>query len=789
MVGRVLLLALVVFLVAASQASARATGEVRDGPARFQVLSPSLIRLEYAEDGGFEDRPTLTAATRPAATAKFSTRVVDGVREIRTSHMLLRYVIGSGPFTSSNLRLRFELGGKKATVRPRFPAPLPAPSTAPPPVAPAENPDPDPSPVVSGNLGGWYRGLDGQSGPVSLHDGLLSRDGWYLLDDSVGPVLTERGRWFEERPTGSGASAQGPRSYQDGYLFAYGDDYERALADFRALTGPAPLLPQKAFGNWFSRYMGYSEDDYSRLLAKFRANRVPLDVLVVDTDFKAPHDWNGWQWTPPYFPEPRRFLDWAHAKGVDVTLNVHPSISPDDPGYAAAEATAGGLIDGGPRCGIFIRDPGVACSVWDWAQRDDVDSYFGLHAPFEADGVDSWWLDWCCDESRVSAASLPGDTWINTLYAQRQRDRGSRWLPLSRIGSSMGDYSAATVGAWAEHRSSIHFTGDTASTWEMLDFQTRFSAAEGAGIGLPYVSHDIGGFQGDLLPDDLYARWIQLGAMQPILRLHSDHAPRLPWEYGGRAGRIAGEFLRLRAALVPYLYTLAREAYDTGLPMVRAMYLGWPRLGDAYRFDRQYMLGDELLVAPVARPGDPARKRVWFPPGHWTDVFTGETYSGPGAQTLSVPLDRMPLFARAGAIVARQPYGDFERPGGDRRLLLDLYAGADGGFELYEDAGTGFGYESGEFVRTGFRWRETGAGGTLEIGRSRGRYPGRPAAREYEVVIAGVQRPRTLTLSAGGTVRTIRDFDYDVSRQRLSFELKALATGRPAKVQVLESAG
>ena len=213
----------------------------------------------------------------------------------------------------------------------------------------------------------------------------------------------------------------------------------------------------------------------------------------------------------------------------------------------------------------------------------------------------------------------------------------------------MFDYGSATAGAWAEHRSTIHFTGDTFATWEMLDFQTRFTAAEGAGIGLPYVSHDIGGFHGDVLPDDMYVRWIQSGFVQPILRLHSDHAPRLPWEYGGRAGRIAALFLRLRESLVPYLYTLAREAYDTGLPLARAMYLGWPRSGDAYRFDRQYMLGDQLLVAPVAQPGDPARKRVWFPPGRLGRPVHRRGPLGPArARRSTVPLERMPIFARAG---------------------------------------------------------------------------------------------------------------------------------------------
>ena len=107
----------------------------------------------------------------------------------------------------------------------------------------------------------------------------------------------------------------------------------------------------------------------------------------------------------------------------------------------------------------------------------------------------------------------------------------------------------------------------------MLDFQTRFTAAEGAGIGMPYVSHDIGSFNGNELPNDIYVRWIQAGAVAPILRLHSNHAPRLPWEYGGRAEKLAELFLRLRESLVPYIYTLARQAYDTGLPIARAMYL------------------------------------------------------------------------------------------------------------------------------------------------------------------------------------------------------------------------
>jgi hypothetical protein len=747
-----LIVSALVALAASATADARPPSVVRDGPARFEVLSPSVIRLEYAADGGFEDRPTLTVAERVRPRARFSTRVVDGVRVIRTAKATLRYRLDSGPFGPSNLALR--LHGSGVVHHPGFGGPGGTP----------------PSPA---NLGGWYRGLDNR-GPLPLHEGLLSRDGWYLLDDTTSPLLIEGGRWYEPRPPRSGP-------YQDGYLFAYGSDYADALGDFRALTGPAPLLPRKAFGVWFSRYSFYSATDYQRLVESFRDHDVPLDVLVVDTDFKSPNPWNGWQWTQPFYPDPAAFVNWAHTKGLDLALNVHPSISTQDPAYPGADAAAGGLAQDGGQCDAFVDAEIGACGVWDWARREQVQSYFSLHEPFEAQGIDFWWLDWNSDASRADAAGLTPDAWINALYAQRQRDRGSRWVPLSRIGASLQSYDAAMPGVWAEHRNAIHFTGDTLPTWETLDFQSRFTAAEGAGIGLPYVSHDIGGFHADLLPGDLYARWVQLGAFQPILRLHSNHGRRLPWEYERRPRRIASEFLRLRESLIPYTYTLARQAHDSGLPIVRAMYLGWPRLGGAYRFDSQYMYGDALLVAPVATPGARARKRVWFPPGEWVDVFTGDRYRGPRAMTIGVPLQRMPIFARAGAIVPRQPDASHaEQQRGDP-LLLGVYAGANGSFTLYEDAGDGLDHLQGRFARTRFAWRQSGRAASLVIGRSRGRFD-EPRARRYELRITGVPRPEEVTIGPRG--RAAGSWSYRAGTGQLSVVTPRLPTARENSIRL-----
>jgi Glycosyl hydrolases family 31/Domain of unknown function (DUF5110) len=749
---------------AASAAQPKPPPVIVDGGARFQVLSPTLIRIEYASDGAFEDRPTLTAVDRTARRGRVRTRVVHGIRVIKTSRMVLRYRIGSGPFGTSNLKLTLGRGEARRSVQPSFGPPPSTTSAGVPPTTTQPNPG-DPAPRTSGNLGGWYRGLDGQEGPVPLHDGILSRDGWYLLDDSVSPILTEGGRWYAPRPGHAGA-------YQDGYLFAYGRDYARGLRDFRNLTGPAPLLPRRAFGNWFSQYTFFSAAAYRELVAQFRANRVPLDVLVVDTDFKSPNPWNGWQWSP-VFGDPVGFFDWAHAQGLNVALNVHPSISHEDPAYPAAGAAAGGLATDSGRCRIHLHDDGATCSVWNWARREQVDSYFSLHAPFESQGADFWWLDWNNDESDARAPGLTPDTWINALYAERQAARGSRWAVLSRVGSSFWNYHAGMPGAWAEHRYSIHFTGDAYARWPMLAFQIRFTTAEGAGIGLPYVSHDIGSFQGGQLPSDLYVRWVQFGAFQPILRLHSDHGRRLPWEYPQRANRIAAGFLRLRESLIPYLYTAARQAYDAGLPMARPMYLGWPGADAAYRFDSQYMLGDELLVAPVAKPGLQPRKTVWLPPGEWVDIFTGQAYAGGHTKTFSVPLDRIPVFARAGSIVPRQPEASRGVSGQIDPLALDVYAGADGGFDLYEDANDGLAYRQGEFARTDLRWSD--AATALTIAAARGAYPGMKSARRYVVRFVGVERPRRVLLTAGGGTRALGGWSYDPARDELEVVTDAIS--------------
>jgi alpha-glucosidase (family GH31 glycosyl hydrolase) len=279
-------------------------------------------------------------------------------------------------------------------------------------------------------------------------------------------------------------------------------------------------------------------------------------------------------------------------------------------------------------------------------------------------------------------------------------------------------------------------------------------------------------------------RWIQFGAFQPILRLHSNHGRRLPWEYPRPAREIASGFMRLRGSMIPFLYTLARQAYDTGMPLARPMYLEWPRMSAAYRADDQYMLGDSLLVAPVSKPGRVVSRRVWLPPGDWIDIFTGDRLRGGGNRRVRAPLERMPVFARAGSIVPRQPYGGQTGRGQARKLTLDVYAGARGNFNLYEDEGDGYAYEGGAFARTPLRWSETANGARLSIGRTRGQYAGGLKARGYELRIATRRRPAEIELAVRGRTRELHRWRIDREAGRLEIPVGRISTKRPAEVRI-----
>jgi alpha-glucosidase (family GH31 glycosyl hydrolase) len=766
------------------------SGVIQDGKTRFKVITPTLIRMEYVEDGLFEDRPTQTVATRPESTGSFEQRIDGGDLVIETSALILRYQRNSGPFSPDNLTVELLGGDETVEARPNW-------SFAP----------------QAGNLGGWRRGLDNEKDPQILHEGILSREGWYLLNDTNTVLLTDTGPGFEVRPDRNG-------TYQDGYLFGYGLDYVQGLTDLRTLTGAAPLLPKKALGVWFSRWWSYTDPEWRAVIEEFPAHNIPLDTISIDTDWKLVHDqigctalnivttapvddacsWNGWDWNRDIYPDPNEFISWVHEQGIDVGLNVHPSIAEVDPAYPDTVAKTGPLMndDAETPCNILQAAP-APCYVFDWTIAEHLEGYFDLHEPIEASGIDFWWLDWCCEGSRAEAPGLTADTWINAAYAKQHEDMGSRWPAFSRIGGSFQDGFGGIgnngLGAFAEHRYTIHFTGDTCSTWELMAAQAAMTTAEG-NIGLPYVSHDIGSFLGEPatdaectnrtntgkhLPDDMYVRWIQFGTFQPLNRLHSHHGDRLPWEYPGKPETVASDFLRLRGQLVPTLYTLSREAHDSGLPMARALYLQWPEHEEAYTYNSQFTLGQDMMVATVAAPGDPALVDLWIPPGEWVDFFTGEELTGPAEITRSVPLENYAVFMRKGAILPMQPELPTSAHGPQDDLIINVWPGADGDFQLYEDEGRGFAYKDGAYRWTPISTNTSanGACHTLNIDAARGQnFLGALQSRSWQLRFIGVEEPQTVELNGN----TLADWSHDATSQTVTVNTGSRSTQGPVTV-------
>ncbi len=642
------------------------------------------------------------------------------------------------------------------------------------------------SPVLAAHapLGGYRRDLDTANGSVKTNPGLLYQDGWSLLDDSASAL------YDPATDTVTPAGDHGGERYQDGYVFGYGSDHRHALQELAVLTGPTKLLPRWAYGVWYSEYYDRSQADYLAIAKQFRDEQVPVDVMAIDTDYKigsptnqGDSKWNGWSVDPARIPDMTGLLaDW-HEQGIHNTLNIHPTISSQDPRFAQAQATAkGGLTKGDGDRYLF-----------DWSDPDQLEAYFDLHTSMQPEGVDMWWLDWCCSEnSKYSANGVTPDAFINQQYAKYTDEQlGGRGLAFSRAYGSLtaggyGNPQAVPTGPWADKRTTVHFTGDTTSSWDMLLAEVGYTPGESAATGLASVSHDIGGHNGaqygidgaeegtTQLPEDLYARWVQLGTFQPIDRLHSNHSDRLPWQYPAAAEASAKQFLNLREALVPLTYTLAAQATETGTPILQPLYLQYPEAQESYaQAGSEYLYGPDVLVAPVTTANDKtgtATRSVWFPEGSsWTDWFTGKTYAGGTTADVTTDLNAMPVFVKSGGIVPTRSEQVRNDAAPLEAVTLTVATGADGSFDLHEDAGgdsatattKATAKAAAGSASTAVRYTQQPTGGSLDIAPADGSFAGQVQDRSWTATFTNADRPRTVTIDGRPIATSAWTYDAD----------------------------
>lgn len=706
---------------------------VTAGKARFTVLTPELVRMEWDADGKFEDHASIVFLNRRMPVPKFQATNDGGVLTIQTSALTLHFSPAKSPdgrFTADTLSVELTVDDKPVTWHPGLA-------------------DPE-------NLQGTTRTLDGALGEKTrepIEPGLVSRSGWALVDDSTRPLFDsadfrfEQGEespwpWVMERPSGD---------RQDWYFFGYGHNYRKALGDYVRVAGRIPLPPRFAFGAWWSRYWAYSDQEIEEIIRGFHQNSTPLAVFVIDMDWHpifgghfGDHDasghskgWTGYSWNKLLFPDPDQFLAKLHGDGLKTSLNLHPAsgIQSWEDGYPAM-ARAMGI------------DPATKQYVpFDITDKKFATNYFNLILhPLEKQGVDFWWLDW----QQEPTTKLPGVTptwWINYVHFTDQQREGHRPLLFHRWGG-LGN-----------HRYQIGFSGDTISVWDSLAFQPWFTATA-ANVGYAYWSHDIGGHMPGAVEPELYTRWVQFGAFSPILRTHTTKNPeaeRRIWAYPEPYSQVLRSAFQLRYALQPYIYTEARHTYDTGVAFLRPLYYDWPKASEAYTSRNEYLFGDEMLAAPVVAPEDKvsqlATEKIWLPEGDWIEWPTGKHLSGPATVERSFSIDQIPVYLRAGAIVPMQPEMSYTGQMRVDPLIVNVWPlvpGASSSYTVYEDSGVSVEYQHGVFARTPIHASQQGEALRVEIGPVEGSYPGMLRTRSYEVRLPADWPPASVTVNGQG---------------------------------------
>lgn len=730
---------------------------VEAGNARFTVLTPQLIRMEWSEDGRFEDRATLTFVNRETPVPDFKVRDTKSRLTITTPALTLTYTKG-GKFSDKNLKAVFRLNGREVVWTPG-----------------TEDPQ---------NLMGTTRTLDGcdgrKLGREPMEQGLLSRAGWSVVDDSGRHVLTPDGsawkEWVEARPAGD---------RQDLYLFAYGHDYKQALADFQLVAGRAPLPPKYTFGYWWSRYWQYSDNEFVDLVQKLKSVDIPIDVLIVDMDWhetwglrkKNPAKdeygqrigWTGYTWQKELFPSPANFLRWTENEQLKVALNLHPAsgIQPYEDVYEPFTREYG-WTEKGKSVPFHIDEQ-------KWA-----DAYFKtVLNPMERQGVDFWWLDWQQNYlyPEVRGYRSTSLQWINELYYRETERKGLRGAGYSRWAG------------WGDHRHPIQFSGDAQANWEMLAFEVKLTAASG-NAGCYYWAHDIGGFRGDPNPE-LTVRWTQFGALSAALRVHSTKDARLdrrPWISGERETAAMRRMYHMRSELMPYVYSSVWQTHSTMVPLNRPMYIEYGGDERAYCNEQEFLFGDLLLAAPIASPGTGpdkvASQRVWFPGEDvWYDFFTHERFDGGRECEISKPLEEFPLYVRGGWVLPMQPYTPRPASTPLTTLVMRVYPSAgdaDNTYTLYEDDGVTRDYEQGAYATTQLNYRRTGRVTTVTVRPTAGSYEGQVVKRAYRLQLPAAGKIERAKVG-GRSVKPV----FDEKLKCHVIEVPAADIRREVKIEII----
>lgn len=702
-----------------AKAKANESNIIKGNKYRFTILSERLIRLEYNQDGIFEDRPTELVWFRDMPKVEYNIKQDNKILEITTKYFRLTYH-KEKPFDSGKINqmknLRVELLNSDKIWYYNHPEVR--------------------------NYGAPGMSLDDKT-KLKLQKGLYSVDGFASIDDSNTNLFNEDGSILKRESKGI-----------DIYLFMYLKDFALCLKDYYAITGSPALIPRYALGNWWSKNEKYNDFSLKELIDNFDDKNIPLSVIMLDNEWHY-NNYNdsfvdsGFTWNSEHFKSPANMIKYLHSKGIRLGLNINPldGIYPYEEKFEQIKMN------------LQTEDKVIPFNVYD-SKLIDVYLNVLIH-PLDDIDVDFYWLD---EESKEKQKDM---FYLNHYhFYDMMRNYKRRPMILARNTNI------------AAHRYPVLYSGKTIVSWDTLKM-IPINNMSATNIGVSFWSHDIGGYYKGVEDNELYTRYVQLGVFSPILKFGSDkgeYYKREPWRWGIKTYQIVKNYLNLRHRLIPYLYAEAYKYHKYGMPLIMPLYYKFPEMYDDDNYKNEYYFGSEFFIAPITKKKEYIMDRVihrfFLPDGVWYDFVTGKKFPG-GKEYISFFKDEdYPVFAKAGSIITLGENEHINDTTPPKNMEIQIFPGRSNTYNLYEDDGVSDLYKKDFYLLTQIDYNYMPNNYTVIMRAIEGKSGIVPERRNYKFVFRNTKKANDVIVYFNDTeiesTSYVKDNDFIVEVKDVS---------------------
>lgn len=594
---------------------------------------------------------------------------------------------------------------------------------------------------------GYTEGKDPIYQTIPFYIGLERGNAYGIFFDNSHRSYFDFGRSSQQR------AWFGAEGGEVNYYFFYGPSIKKILGRYADLTGYMPMPPMWALGHQQSRWSYYPDTMVEEVARQYRERDLPLDVIHLDIDYML--GYRVFTFDPQRFPNPKALAEKLARQGIKLVTIVDPGVKhqprtsgSSDRYFVFEQGLERNFFQRRSNGDLFVPRVWPGDSVFVDYTLPDARRWWGdLHRVYTDNGIAGIWndmnepADFVDQTGKNQLDVVSYDEGEKTTHAKNRNTFAllmsrATYEGLERLRPDQRPYVITRAAYAGIQRYATMWTGDTNSTWEALALNIPMFTSLGLS-GEPFVGSDVGGFIGRG-NGELLVRSYQVSFLAPFCRNHKviDGYDQEPWRFGKYYEDIIRKYLKLRYQLLPFLYTTLEESHRTGVPLFRPLLLNYQNDSSTWNLDDQFMIGEDVLVAPIVKP-DVTRRLVYLPAGTWYDYWTNKKHTGGTMITVDAPLDTVPMFVRAGAMIPTVPPRNYVGEQSSDPVTFVIYPDDKGlaSGTLYEDDGNSPAYKRGMFRRTSVSARREGRGFVARIDAAEGQY--NPGARKLNFVVAG----------------------------------------------------